>query len=118
MLFLNIIKLVEHSKEYLCKKCPYDGFTIMESLVILYLSQESNEMAFYKIREDFKGWGVSTEDIVIMRTLTKDVEFVNPVGRHEFDGSGKAHRELLHLIDYSLDYETFKRKLRNCVFVN
>ncbi|GAE94701.1 hypothetical protein JCM21714_3883 [Gracilibacillus boraciitolerans JCM 21714] len=53
-----------------------------------------------------------------MRTLTKDVEFVNPVGRHEFDGSGKAHRELLHLIDYSLDYETFKRKLRNCVFVN
>ncbi|AQX54751.1 hypothetical protein [Priestia flexa] len=48
-----------------------------------------------------------------MRTLTKDVEFVNPVGRHGFDGSGKAHRELLDLIDHSLDYETFKRKLRN-----
>ncbi|MED3999209.1 LXG domain-containing protein [Priestia aryabhattai] len=61
----------------------------------------------------FKRWGVTAEDIAEMRTLTKDVEFVNPVGRHGFDGSGKAHRELLNLIDYSLDYDTFKRKLRN-----
>ncbi|MED3824890.1 hypothetical protein P4561_14415 [Priestia flexa] len=61
----------------------------------------------------FKRWGVTAEDIAEMRTLTKDVEFVNPVGRHGFDGSGKAHRELLDLIDHSLDYETFKRKLRN-----
>ncbi|RIW34298.1 hypothetical protein D3H55_09975 [Bacillus salacetis] len=61
----------------------------------------------------FKRWGVTAEDIAEMRTLTKDVEFVNPAGRHGFDGSGKAHRELLDLIDYSLDYETFKRKLRN-----
>ncbi|WRU97849.1 pre-toxin TG domain-containing protein (plasmid) [Priestia filamentosa] len=61
----------------------------------------------------FKRWGITAEDIAEMRTLTKDVEFVNPVGRHGFEGSGKAHKELLNIIDHSLDYDTFKRKLRN-----
>jgi hypothetical protein len=61
----------------------------------------------------FKRWGVKAEDIADLRTLTKDVEFVNPIGKHGFDGSGTAHKELLNIIDNSLDYGKFKRKLQN-----
>ncbi len=38
----------------------------------------------------FKEWGISMEDIKEMRSLTKDVEFVNPPGRHGRRGSTKA----------------------------
>lgn len=31
----------------------------------------------------FKQWGISMDDIKDMRSLTKDVEFVNPPGRQE-----------------------------------
>jgi len=39
----------------------------------------------------FKRWGISRDDIKEMRSLTKDVEFVNPPGRHGRRGSTKIH---------------------------
>ncbi|WP_245831714.1 hypothetical protein [Oceanobacillus senegalensis] len=59
----------------------------------------------------FKQWGVSMDDIKEMRTLTKDVEFVNPPGRHGRRGSTKAHNEIWKIIDSAPDYESFVREL-------
>lgn len=41
------------------------------------------------------------------------MKFVNPKGIHGGKGSTKAHNELLEAIDSPLDYNTFKRRLRN-----
>jgi hypothetical protein len=61
----------------------------------------------------FKRWGISAESIKDMRTLIKDVNFVNPAGRHGGRGSTAAHNEILQIIDTSLDYNTFLRRLQN-----
>ncbi|MEK4715678.1 MULTISPECIES: ribonuclease YeeF family protein [Sporosarcina] len=59
----------------------------------------------------FKQWGISMDDIKDMRSLTKDVEFVNPPGRHGSRGSTKAHNEMLKIIDSASDYESFVKGL-------
>jgi len=59
----------------------------------------------------FKQWGISMDDIKEMRSLTKDVEFVNPPGRHGRRGSTKAHNEMLKIIDSASDYESFVKGL-------
>ncbi|WP_411266093.1 MULTISPECIES: ribonuclease YeeF family protein [Bacillus] len=59
----------------------------------------------------FKKWNVSMDRIKELRTLTKDVEFVNPPGRHGGRGSTKAHNEILKIIDNAPDYESFVREL-------
>ena len=59
----------------------------------------------------FKKWDVSMDRIKELRTLTKDVEFVNPPGRHGGRGSTKAHNEILKIIDTAPDYESFVREL-------
>ncbi|WP_078393714.1 LXG domain-containing protein [Shouchella patagoniensis] len=59
----------------------------------------------------FKKWGVSMDDIKEMRTLTKDVEFINPPGSHGRRGSTKAHNEILKIIDSATDYDSFVREL-------
>ncbi|WP_175639266.1 ribonuclease YeeF family protein [Metabacillus schmidteae] len=59
----------------------------------------------------FKHWGISMDVIKEMRSLTKDVEFVNPPGRHGSRGSTKAHNEILKIIDSATDYESFVRGL-------
>ncbi|WP_084246845.1 pre-toxin TG domain-containing protein [Rummeliibacillus stabekisii] len=61
----------------------------------------------------FKQWGISMDDIKEMRTLTKDVEFINPPGRHGRRGSTKAHNEILKIIDSAPDYESFVRNLND-----
>ena len=60
----------------------------------------------------FKRWGLKADDIATMRSQTKDVRFVNPAGMHGRTGSTTAHNELLGIIDSSLNYETFVRRLR------
>ena len=62
---------------------------------------------------EFKNWKVSAEQIRDLRTSISDVEFVNPVGKHGQLGSTKAHNELLDIIDSSIDYDMFKRRLNN-----
>ena len=59
----------------------------------------------------FKRWGVSFESIRDLRTAISQVHFVNPVGHHGGIGSTRAHNELLDIIDSSLNYGTFKRRL-------
>ncbi|MBC2176079.1 hypothetical protein HCB27_05605 [Listeria booriae] len=59
----------------------------------------------------FKEWGVSMDKIKELRTMTKDVRFINPPGIHGGKGSTKAHNEILKIIDESPDYETFVRRL-------
>ncbi|WP_397538197.1 ribonuclease YeeF family protein [Rummeliibacillus pycnus] len=59
----------------------------------------------------FKQWGISMDDIKEMRSLTKDVEFVNPPGRHGSRGSTKAHNEILKIIDSASDYGSFVKGL-------
>lgn len=39
-------------------------------------------------------------------------QFVNPIGKHGDIGSTTTHNELLKIIDSSLDYSTFKRRLK------
>ncbi|WP_040340644.1 hypothetical protein [Fictibacillus macauensis] len=51
------------------------------------------------------------DDIKEMRSLTKDVEFVNPPGRHGRRGSTKAHNEILKIIDSASAYESFTKEL-------
>ncbi len=59
----------------------------------------------------FKQWGVTMDDIKEMRSLTKDVEFINPSGRHGRRGSTKAHNEILKIIDTAPDYDIFVKGL-------
>jgi len=59
----------------------------------------------------FKNWGISMKDIKEVRTLTKNVEFVNPPGRHGGRGSTKAHNEILKVIDSSSNYESLIKNL-------
>ncbi|EDX69932.1 hypothetical protein [Bacillus cereus] len=61
----------------------------------------------------FKEWGISMNDIKEMRTLTKDVKFVNTPGVHGGEGSTVAHNQILRIIDTSKDYETFVKRLNN-----
>ena len=61
----------------------------------------------------FKRWGIQAEQIRDLRTAISDVKFVNPTGVHGGLGSTLAHNELLGIIDSSLDYETFVRRLNN-----
>ncbi|MCU5300265.1 hypothetical protein OCD74_26840, partial [Bacillus paranthracis] len=61
----------------------------------------------------FKRWGISAKQIQELRTPTKDVEFINPPGKHHrAPGSKRAHNEILEIIDTSLDYDTFVRRLQ------
>ncbi|MBM7647500.1 hypothetical protein JOC78_000421 [Bacillus ectoiniformans] len=39
------------------------------------------------------------------RTLTKDVDFINPFGRYESLRFTKAYNEILKIIDYTPGYE-------------
>ncbi|WP_051317268.1 WXG100 family type VII secretion target [Ectobacillus panaciterrae] len=61
----------------------------------------------------FKYWGVTAEQITELRTAISEVKFVNPPGAHGRKGSTKAHNELLEIIDTSLDYNNFTRRLQN-----
>ena len=61
----------------------------------------------------FKKWNVTAEQIKDLRSLTKDVKFVNPKGVHGGKGSTTAHNELLKIIDSSTDYDMFIRRLNN-----
>ncbi|WFE14871.1 T7SS effector LXG polymorphic toxin [Bacillus atrophaeus] len=61
----------------------------------------------------FKQWGVTSEQIRDLRTAINKVEFVNPVGKHGGLGSTAAHNELLGIIDSSLNYNMFVRRLNN-----
>ncbi|MGD7006911.1 T7SS effector LXG polymorphic toxin [Metabacillus sp. 84] len=61
----------------------------------------------------FKEWGISMNDIKEMRTLTKDVKFINPPGVHGGEGSTVAHNQILRIIDTSKDYDTFVKRLNN-----
>ena len=61
----------------------------------------------------FKRMGVSAEQIRDLRTAISDVEFVNPTGAHGKLGSTTAHNELLGIIDSSIDYNMFTRRLNN-----
>jgi hypothetical protein len=61
----------------------------------------------------FKEWGVTAEQIADMRTIIKDVKFVNPIGKHGGKGSTAAHNEILDIIDTSPNYEVFKQRLQN-----
>lgn len=61
----------------------------------------------------FKRWGIQAEQIRDLRTAISDVKFVNPTGVHGGLGSTRVHNELLGIIDSSLDYETFVRRLNN-----
>ncbi|MEA3318380.1 MAG: LXG domain-containing protein [Bacillota bacterium] len=61
----------------------------------------------------FKYWNISAEEIKELRTVISDVKFVNPDGVHGGLGSTRAHNELLAIIDTSIDYNTFIRRLNN-----
>ena len=60
----------------------------------------------------FKKWGISMEEIKELRTLTDDVNFLNPDGAHHCSSGGKiAHNEIFELVDKAKDYNDFKRSL-------
>nr|WP_312108601.1 hemagglutinin repeat-containing protein [Stenotrophomonas indicatrix] len=60
---------------------------------------------------DFKGWGVSMDEIKRFRTKTKDLKWTNPAdgkpGGHGGHGSGTFHNELGRIIDESKSLEEF-----------
>lgn len=61
----------------------------------------------------FKMWGVSAGQIKDLRSSSADVIFVSPAGKHGSLGSITVHNEILDIIDSSLDYDNFVRKLSN-----
>ena len=61
----------------------------------------------------FKRWGITAEKIKETRSLIKDIEFVNPEGKHGKIGSTTAHNEILDIINSSIDYDMFVRRLNN-----
>ncbi|WP_435237804.1 RHS repeat-associated core domain-containing protein [Psychromonas sp. PT13] len=63
--------------------------------------------------QTFKRWGVKMEDIWELRTPTKTTRGINPDWKHGSTGSNTAHKELDNIIENSLDFDDFKRKLQN-----
>ncbi|NUO76043.1 MAG: type IV secretion protein Rhs [Lysobacter sp.] len=61
----------------------------------------------------FKRWGVTAEQIWEWRTPTSTTGGINPNWRHGRTGSTSAHNEILGIIDSSLTFDDFKRRLNN-----
>jgi hypothetical protein len=60
----------------------------------------------------FREWGITSEQIWEWRTLTKELHFVNPPGRHGMSGSGTVHLEIFELIDKSTNFSQYKSLLQ------
>jgi hypothetical protein len=60
----------------------------------------------------FKRWGLTAEQIVEMRSVISSLRFVNPSGSHMGFGATKLHKELFGIIDSSLTYDDFVRRLQ------
>ena len=56
-------------------------------------------------------WGVSMDEIKLNRDEILGLKFENPKGAHGKKGSGKAHAEIRKMIDSSLNYDNFVRRL-------
>ncbi|QRR17565.1 hypothetical protein GJG85_22410 [Burkholderia sp. MS389] len=61
----------------------------------------------------FKRWGLTAEDIWGNRTPTKSTGGINPDWMHGKKGSGTAHGEIIDIVDSSMDYATYLRRLQN-----
>ena len=59
----------------------------------------------------FREWGIKVEQIWELRTLTKDVQFINP--RRGHPGSTREHNEIFALIDRANNFDEFKSLLQN-----
>ena len=60
----------------------------------------------------FKYWGVFMDEIKLNRDVISGLEFKNPHRFHGKKGSGTAHNEIKSIIDSSLNYDDYKRRLR------
>ncbi len=62
----------------------------------------------------FREWGVSAEQIWDLRSKTKEVEFINPAGRHGGPGSvsNEVHNQLFELIDRAKNFDEYKGLLQ------
>ena len=61
--------------------------------------------------DTFRYWGVSMDEIKLNRDEIAGLEFENPKGAHGKKGSGTAHAEIRKMIDSSLNYDNFVRRL-------
>lgn len=61
----------------------------------------------------FKYWNVTAERIKDLRSVISDVKFKNPAGQHGGLGATKAHNELIGIVNSSIDYDSFIRRLNN-----
>ncbi len=61
----------------------------------------------------FKRWGMSMEDIWSTRSFTKHTGGINPNWTHGGIGSGIAHHEIDDIIESSINFPMFKRRMRN-----
>ncbi|WP_171005566.1 LXG domain-containing protein [Bacillus sp. E(2018)] len=132
----NFVKITSRTNIYNSKDIPsvrdgefirwFDNITIDE-LEIAWANPEVKKVISSRLRTPgklhewlmiaraptFKRWGISAKQIQELRTPTKDVEFINPPGKHHrAPGSKRAHNEILEIIDTSLDYDTFVRRLQ------
>ncbi|MED1058867.1 hypothetical protein [Bacillus mycoides] len=132
----NFVKITSRTNIYNPKDIPsvrdgefikwFDNITLDE-LEIAWANPEVKKVISSRLRSPgklhewlmiaraptFKSWGISAKQIQELRTPTKDVEFINPPGKHHrAPGSKRAHNEILEIIDTSLDYDTFVRRLQ------
>lgn len=132
----NFVKITSRTNIYNPKDIPsvrdgefirwFDNITLDE-LEIAWANPEVKKVISSRLRSPgklhewlmiaraptFKRWGISAKQIQELRTPTKDVEFINPPGKHHrAPGSKRAHNEILEIIDTSLDYDTFVRRLQ------
>lgn len=132
----NFVKITSRTNIYNPKDIPsvrdgefirwFDNITLDE-LEIAWANPEVKKVISSRLRSPgklhewlmiaraptFKRWGISAKQIQELRTPTKDVEFINPPGKHHrAPGSKRAHNEILEIIDTSLDYDIFVRRLQ------
>ena len=116
LIIVNLLPSKERIRDGLLLQIGFSIYKLvqlnMDQFRIMSVNYETNPFKEFTDDLTLALW-IQAEQIRDLRTAISDVKFVNPTGVHGGLGSTRAHNELLGIIDSSLDYETFVRRLNN-----